>query len=521
MLVTAAEVSSTSPKDTDGPLAHGDAVAINLLSATLQAANYTEEGIRGALSASSEGVSLRTAEIPVYERRLSEGGTLASMIRLFALGLTVDMEEARACLEPLEPERLQAMGLLHLTESGARSPVRLVAHDGLVLACDPGPTVRGELAQDYVIGVNPTSRALASLTVRRPVHSFLDLGTGCGVQALLGARHSGSVVAVDINPRAINFAAFNAALNKMPQIECRLGSLFEPVEGERFDIIACNPPYVVSPDNEFVYRDSGMPADAICREIVLEAPAHLTEGGFAHVLCSWAHYGDESWDTPLKAWVADSGCDAWLLHYNTSDPLTYAYDWNQYLKIADPEAYTDILDRWTAYYRESGITSLSTGTIILRRRSDGDNWVRADDLPSGHVDSCGEHILRVFGAQDYLVGLSEPRQMLDETFRLVEGHRLEQSFSYRQGGYAPEEAVVRLEKGLRYKCTVDNYGTRLLSGFDGQRPLAAVIEAVARESGLDGEVFQAGALSVVRRLIELGFLERSDPISGVRQGGSI
>src|SRR5690606_41290855 len=53
----------------------------------------------------------------------------------------------------------------------------------------------------------------AQVTVRTPVGRVLDLGTGCGIQALHAARHSRAVVATDISRRALGFAAFNAALD--------------------------------------------------------------------------------------------------------------------------------------------------------------------------------------------------------------------------------------------------------------------------------------------------------------------
>ena len=46
-------------------------------------------------------------------------------------------------------------------------------------------------------------------------------------------------------------------------MECRRGSLFEPVAGETFDLITCNAPYVVSPEQRWAYRDSGFQADEI------------------------------------------------------------------------------------------------------------------------------------------------------------------------------------------------------------------------------------------------------------------
>ena len=67
--------------------------------------------------------------------------------------------------------------------------------------------------------------------------------------------HSQHVVATDVNPRALAFTELNAALSGLDNVECRRGSLFEPVEGEQFDLIVCNAPFVVSPERRWTYRD--------------------------------------------------------------------------------------------------------------------------------------------------------------------------------------------------------------------------------------------------------------------------
>ena len=99
---------------------------------------------------------------------------------------------------------------------------------------------------DYVLGVSPASTSLAQMTMRTPVDSALDLGTGCGVQSLHLARHARRVVATDVNPRALQLSRLTAALNQV-EVDIRDGSLYEPVAGERFDLVVTNPPYVMSP----------------------------------------------------------------------------------------------------------------------------------------------------------------------------------------------------------------------------------------------------------------------------------
>src|SRR5258708_40043817 len=72
----------------------------------------------------------------------------------------------------------------------------------------------------------------------------LDMGTGSGVGAVFAARRGFQVVGVDLNPDAVRCARANVLLNGLEErIEIRHGAPFEPVSGERFDLVLWNPPF--------------------------------------------------------------------------------------------------------------------------------------------------------------------------------------------------------------------------------------------------------------------------------------
>jgi methylase of polypeptide subunit release factors len=389
--------------------------------------------------------------------------------------------------------------------------VRLVPHGDLYVASDAGPESGGDVPFDHVPGIQAPSVTLAKLAVRTPCARALDLGTGCGIQALLAARHAAAVVATDVNPRALELAAFNAALNGIETIELRQGDGFEPLAGERFDLIVANPPYVISPDSSYAYRDSGLPADELCRSVVAGAAEHLTEGGFAHVLVSWAQPADGDPAEPLRAWVEGSGCDAWLLHYRTSDPLAHAAGWLRPLGESDAARYREALDRWLGHLRQLRIEAIGYGAVVLRRRSSGRNWVRTDPLPLDRLEPAGEHTLRVFAAQD-LLETSDDDALLELPLAVVPGHRLRQEIVAADGGLTVESQTLELTDGLRFVIGVDRHTVSLLPHFDGRRPLRDVIARASTTFALEAEErerFEPAALPVVRRLLGLGFLTPS------------
>jgi len=108
----------------------------------------------------------------------------------------------------------------------------------------------------------------------------LDLGTGSGFLAIiaskLGANH---VTATDISPRALRLARENAALNGVDNIEFRLGSIYEPVAGDVFDVIICNPPMTPSKTPLRKFTWGGPDGREILDEVIRGAPEHLKKNG--------------------------------------------------------------------------------------------------------------------------------------------------------------------------------------------------------------------------------------------------
>jgi methylase of polypeptide subunit release factors len=302
-----------------------------------------------------------------------------------------------------------------------------------------------------------------------------------------------------VNERALEFAAFNAALNGAANVELRRGSFFEPVGGERFGLAVCNPPYVISPETSYVFRDSGLEGDTVSRKVVRAVPAVLDQGAFASMLVSWAHAPGEDWSAALRGWVAGSGCDALLVHYGTQDPLTHASNWVR----TQPGDHDAAIGRWLDYLERLGIEGIGYGAIVLRRR-EGDNWVRAFALPTAGRRPAGDQIARLFETEDWLAGDPE---LLRERFTLSPAARVEQKVELRDGEWAVEQIEMRLDDGLDFSASIDPMLAHLLAALDG-RTLGEVAVALAEREGADPAEFARHADHAARGMYELGFLVR-------------
>jgi SAM-dependent methyltransferase len=485
------------PTRPEPPRAQGHDAAVEL-GRLLLAAGYEASSIQERL-ATGDQLLARSPELPSYLRRLGDADELAVLLRLFLLGVPVP----RARFDDLVGAELRASlasaGLLVSDGEAVHGAARIVPHDELLIASDHAATAEGHA--DHVPGVHRPSVALAHLTVRGERERALDVGTGNGIQAILLAAHAERVVATDVNARALAYASFNAALNGVRNVETRHGSFFEPVAGEQFDLVVANPPYVVSPESAYLFRDSGLRGDAVSEQVVRAAPAVLAPGGFASILIAWALEPDDPAARP-RSWLEGSGCDAFVLHTSTDDPIETATVWNRDL-LDRPEAYADALDRWLAYYSELGIEHLGYACLVLRKRADGrEGWLEPQHLPRAALRPASRHVRRLFETHDRLAEIGSDEALLGQRLRVVDDAVVTQDTRFADGRWQSESLTVRLEAGLPFSAELDAPTARLLRELDGSKTLRVALAAVT-----DDEAGHETGIALARQMLEVGFLE--------------
>jgi methylase of polypeptide subunit release factors len=432
------------------------------------------------------------------------GAPLDTLIRLFLIGAPVEAGDVRRCITPMSMDDWVRMGLIEVRGDQVLATIHWVPHEGLFIASDRYDAFRSGRA-DVLMGIGSTTMFLAAVRVPHHLGASLDLGTGCGTVAMLAAAQSDRVVATDTNPRAVAAAKFNARVNGLDHIECREGSFFEPVRGEQFDLIQSNPPFVISPEDRYAYRDSGLGLEGVTRAIVQGAADVLADGGYCQIVTNWAQVTGEDWRDRLTAWADGTGCDMWVAPHNTLDPGAYAVKWIRHTEQDDAESFARRYDAWVAYYEREHVETVFGGLIVLRRRS-GDNWFHVADDLADIVAPAGEGIVRAFAAQDFLHERGAGGGLLDQCLRVAPEARLEQTARCEGQDWNVEEVRLVIDTGLCATGRTDPFMARLVGGCDGTRPLRELVGDMAESLQRDMSDVAPSVLELVRGMVTSGFL---------------
>ncbi len=402
-----------------------------------------------------------------------EGSTIDALIRLFTLGDPVDGNLALHALGD-SIHGLLEIGFLEAGGGTVRSLYQISPIDGGWVAFDFHKR-QGEDADDYVMGIGPSSRLLASLAPPLPGARVLELASGIGWLSGLLAQAGCSVVASDLNARALELGRFSARLNGISGIDFRNGEGFSTVAGERFDLIVANPPYVQSPGGNMTYKES-QPGDPICARLLREIPDHLAPNGIAVVLINWSHTSDDDWAEPPLSWIPEQGTRRWLFQSDCSSPADYAWHWILGdLRFANEDAALNEIRRWLTFYQETGVKRLSAGFIIIQKCEPGGEWTRTDSRAAENIDiSAGADLLRVLNNESWLI-TAPP--LLDTRFTVPDGVRAEANMSLSKDGWARETIRLTSPARLSYDGQIDENLLRLLAIVrEGRTPRDMLLE---------------------------------------------
>ena len=504
---------------------------LDALRAALVAADYTVDGVTDLLGPAGE-TALARADLAGVRRVLRpERGPLADLCRVFLVGDDVPAADGDAAFAGAPVDALVAAGLLERSGGALRAAMDVRPHgsdadDGPGSAAEPwwivsdlgGDVRRGVLRTDHVLGVGPAAMSLADTVVRRPVGSALDVGTGSGVQALHLATHAGRVTATDVSDRALRCCATTWGLSRPGvALDLRQGSLLEPVDGERYDLVVANPPFVVTPgpspaDGRFTYRDGGLAGDSLCASLVRGAGAVLDPGGTAQFLANWLVTGDEDWTERVAGWIP-ADCDAWVWQREVADLGQYAALW---LRDAGDgphvPGYGERYDAWVDGLRAFGAVAVGFGAVHLRRLGSGVDRapvVLAEDVVQALQPPLGAAVDAWFDRAGWLAGPArDDGALLGAALRPAPSLALRTTAAPGAEGWGAADTSLLLTDGLGWEVDADDATVQVVGALDGTRPVGLVLDlaAATRDDVGDPGAFHARALPVLRDLVARGLL---------------
>ena len=511
------------------------------LRADLSESGWGVEAVTTLLGEAADAALRREIRLPALRsvRASLAAGTdsspVAVLTALFMLGEPVLATALDAALPRTGAAGAAVIGLVgEPDEAGyVRARVDLRPHEAVDdageirwwVASDLGELVTGRaLAPDHVLGIGGAGLTLAGLTPRTRVRSALDLGCGCGIQTLYLLRHAEHVVATDVSERALSFTAFNAALAGVcvtgdpdagsggggGRLELLRGSLLEPVAGRRFDLIASNPPFVLTPPAVreaglplMEYRDAGGP---VLPELVAGLREHLEPGAAAVMLGNWEHRDADSWREAVATWIPE-GLDGWVIEREVQDPVEYATMWLRDGGLTperDAEGFDAALGAWIDDFEVRGVQGVGFGYLIVHRplRS-RDPWRLLEEVTTSGQGVLGHHVAEVLEVRERLAGLDDDAVA---DLRPVLAPDVTEERHFIPGAAEPTVILLRQGGGLGRTIRASTVVAALAGVADGELSVGQIASAVVALTGEDAIGLRAEMVEATRHLIAVGFL---------------
>ena len=460
---------------------HADFAALRRL---IEDSGYNDEGIRQRLNTDS----VSNYSVP------PEGGrpiqdSLDAMIALFFDCGFVEEAKLAAALPPGTVPLFDSLGLL----------VRDAAPPGMVFAtaailpafgvwtlCDRGAAPDGSRTPyppDIVYPpVFDTTQRFMSELPSSPCDAMLDLGTGTGVAALLGARHASHVWATDITDRAVLFTEFNRRLAGIENLTVGIGDLYAPVEGLTFDRIVIHPPYVPAKvrRTDHVFAVSGDDGEQVIRRTIEALPRFLRPGGRFHSIQVATDRQDETFEERIRLWLGDAHkeFDVMLAVHSRLTPADYlANDQNRLV-----EESRNWLDLWV----RTKTTFMVYATLLIERHDAPRQEVtRRAARGVGYTRQDLEWLLdwhKALTRPDHVEMLLDSRPVGDPQNELLVAYRL------RDGQFQQQEFRLEIPGPFRLSLRCEDWLPKIIPGCDGVKTWRELFESAKRDGFIREDV---------------------------------
>lgn len=351
------------------------------------ARRLAELRLDGRLISETEAIApgqLDRIRLPLVHQRLrARADALGVAARLFCYRDNVTAEEASSALGSASFDALEKAGTFAPASGGLRSRLRLMPFAGLLLASDE---VDG--CDDPVMGPGATTAELWGACKIEPGASVLDVGCGAGSLALAAARAGAAgVVGVDLDPRAIAFARFNARLGGLEDVQFESGDLLDPVGDQTFDLVVSQPPFVTQPPSvtATTYLHGGQRGDELALRLLGELPKVIAPQGRALVLLDSAPPKDETIAARLRGAIGDAPLRTFIViadgHAADRQAIGYASAAHSDLG----QAYAASATAYRAHLESLGVEATHHVLVELARMPEGEPSFALELRTRGHA----------------------------------------------------------------------------------------------------------------------------------------
>lgn len=430
----------------------------------------------------------------------SKHGEEPPLVRLLFLGRAIKPEEWEAAapapvrmvfsdlglIEPASEDRVRCSVLLYRTHGKYVASDRFMNDEGLV----------GRPAEDcvYYALTDTAHHYLYSLPVSGPHGRVLDIGTGSGIAALILAPQATQVIATDIAPRCVLFTEFNRMLNGIENIVVREGSLYEPVEGLKFDLITCHPPFDISlSSTRYVYADGGEDGEFVTRGVIAGLPAMLNPGGQFLSAVRATDRVDGDFEERVRRWLGKDHAefDIAVVVRSTIRIQEHSISASMLAKqnLDDYQKYMDL-------FNGLGVTKLPYVHLLIERKAEGEPLTLRREIGKRCASIDMENLL-AWERVKSRVRLDGARLAPSPHMELRVRHK------FKGGEVVPVEYSFVVEHPFREEEPVPEWVAKIAAFCVADRPAGEVYKLVREEYPISLEDFEA----TLKRLVTMGVLQ--------------
>lgn len=471
---------------------------------SLQQAGFTEPRILERLKIDSLPQLLSTTH---SGQPATAGDPLEFLTGVFVVGRRIEHSLFLAVPQRLR-QAVTDLGLL-VDEPGRTGflycPVALYPTQGRYVVSDRWNRTDGKVADGFSDCVYPAITRNTQFFMHTlpgtPCEALLELFSGTGLAAFVGAAHAKRAWAVDITERATVCAEFGRRLNGLDNVTVLRGDLFAPVSGLTFDRIFAHPPYMPVMRPGYVFYDGGEDGEQLSRRTIEQLPEYLRPGGTYYSVAMGADTASEPFEQRIRSWLgpADEEFDVALIVKRTVTPSDFATD-----ATVRSSGGPDEVAQWLHFFRTRNVRNLILGEIVLHRHAKARPAFtarRERGAESGPAEV--DWLLRweAAAAADPGDALAGVRPRFSAWAELGVTHRWE------KGGLAPAGFVLSTDYPFDTDCELESWAAKLISACDGRSTLRDLFD-IARSNALLPEKADFAEFSdYLRTLISGGFLE--------------